>query len=157
MFDLEQKILTAENNFRELDDYLGECHVKKIFFIHGASVLKLDIWKYFVDLQNRCGIEVTSFNDFSPNPKYESVLRGIKKFRSDCYDIILAVGGGSSIDVAKCIKLYAHAEPLIEKFIPEKSPANVLLLAVPTTAGSGSESTRYAVIYFKPCWLRNWL
>ena len=144
---LEQIILTAKNNFHDLDDYLRECHVKKIFLVHGASMFKLDIYKYFATLQNRCGVEVTSFKDFSPNPKYESVLRGIKKFRADHYDLIIAVGGGSAIDIAKCIKLYAHAEPLTEQRIPEHAPAKIPILAVPTTAGSGSESTRYAVIY----------
>lgn len=144
---LEQNILTADDNFRELDNYLSEHAVKKIFLVHGNSMLKLDVWKYFANLQNRCGIEVASFKDFSPNPKYESVLRGIKKFRADRCDLIIAVGGGSPIDVAKCIKLYAHAEPLTEQSIPEKAPAKIPLLVMPTTAGSGSEATRYAVIY----------
>lgn len=144
----EQKILNADDNFREVDNHLRERGVTKIFLVHGESMSKLNVGKYFAALQNRCGIEVTSFKDFSPNPKYESVLRGIKKFRAARYDMIIAVGGGSTIDVAKCIKLYAHAEPLTEKFIPEKSPAEIPLLVVPTTAGSGSESTRYAVIYF---------
>lgn len=70
MITLEQKILKADNNFRELDDYLKEHHVKKNFLIHGASMFKLEIWKYFSALQARYGIEIISFKDFSPNPKY---------------------------------------------------------------------------------------
>lgn len=144
---LEQKILTADNDFCELDNYLMERGIRKIFLVYGSSMLKLGIWKHFTDLQKRCGMEITSFKDFSPNPKYESVLRGIKNFRADLYDIIIAVGGGSPIDVAKCIKLFAFAEQLPQQAIPEQAPAKIPLLVVPTTAGSGSEATRYAVIY----------
>ena len=46
------------------------------------------------------------FNDFTPNPLYEDVCKGVDLFQITKCDTILAVGGGSSLDVAKCIKLY---------------------------------------------------
>lgn len=73
------------------------------------------------------------FGNFSQNPLLEEVLEGIEVFNKAKCDTILAVGGGSSIDVAKAIKYYCKS--------------NVEIIAIPTTAGTGSESTHFAVIY----------
>jgi len=63
--------------------------------------------------------------------------------------MILAVGGGSAMDVAKCIKLYANMDPGKNYLEQAQVPNDIKLLAVPTTAGTGSEATRYAVIYYE--------
>jgi alcohol dehydrogenase class IV len=77
----------------------------------------------------------------------ESVEDGIRLLQQEGCDGILAVGGGSAMDVAKCIKLYA-AEKFEGDWLSHQQPPNNLpLLAVPTTAGTGSEATRYAVVY----------
>lgn len=68
--------------------------------------------------------------------------------RRSC-DLIIAVGGGSAMDVAKCIKLYAYMDPGINYLEQKIVPNDIPLLAVPTTAGTGSEATRYAVVYYK--------
>lgn len=74
------------------------------------------------------------FSAFTENPKHEDVLGGVALFKESGCDGILAIGGGSAMDTAKGIKLFA-------------GDLSVKLIAVPTTAGTGSESTRYAVIY----------
>lgn len=73
------------------------------------------------------------YNDFSNNPKEEEVKVAIEKLRGKKYDIILAVGGGSVIDFAKAYRYYIKQ---LFKFI-----------AIPTTSGTGSEVTQFAVIY----------
>ena len=88
------------------------------------------------------------FDRFSSNPLYESVCEGVNAFNSEHCDTILAVGGGSAIDVAKCIKLYCKMSE-DELFLKQPyQDSGVKLIAVPTTAGTGSESTRFAVIYY---------
>ena len=92
------------------------------------------------------------FTDFKPNPIYESVVEAVRLFREKKCDCIIAVGGGSAIDVAKCVKLYANAKGSGENgaFLKqEHNPAQIPFLAMPTTAGTGSEATRFAVIYFE--------
>lgn len=91
----------------------------------------------------------TVFDQFTPNPLYEQVCRGVEMFNGNHCDAIVAIGGGSTIDVAKCIKLYCKMDSTQNYLQQEAKDSGVPLIAIPTTAGTGSESTRYAVIYFE--------
>ena len=95
------------------------------------------------------GAELVRFSGFAPNPRYEDVCAGVTLFRRAGCDGILAVGGGSAIDVAKCVKLYSKMDPGRSYLEQEPADTGVPLIAVPTTAGTGSESTHFAVIYFR--------
>lgn len=88
-----------------------------------------------------------TFADFTPNPLYEQVCTGVELFRASGCKLIVAVGGGSAMDVAKCIKLYSGMDPTRSYLTQEMRDTGIPLAAVPTTAGTGSESTRHAVIY----------
>ena len=90
-------------------------------------------------------VEYVLFDKFSSNPKYEELLLGLECFKNNNCDFVISYGGGSAIDVAKCIKLYALADG---DFFNKPIDKNLIKhLAIPTTAGTGSESTRFAVIY----------
>ena len=89
------------------------------------------------------------FDKFTPNPLYEQVCNGVEMFNAHHCDSIVAVGGGSTIDVAKCIKLYCKMNSAQNYLQQDYADSGVPLIAVPTTAGTGSESTRYAVIYYE--------
>ena len=100
--------------------------------------------------------ERVMFSDFTPNPLYEQVCNGIELLKSSNCDTILAVGGGSAIDVAKCIKLAVLAEEGNAALIPPLvstrvacDGAKIPFIAIPTTAGTGSESTHNAVMYYE--------
>jgi len=150
---MSQKILTASEDYRELDEWLQDYGIQKFLLVCDSSLQFLKIKLYFDSLTDRTGIQVVSFNDFQPNPLYESVVKGIDLFHNEACQAIIAVGGGSAIDVAKCIKLYSNMKRddgteennYLKQII---TPNTVPLLAVPTTAGTGSEATRYAVIYY---------
>ncbi len=144
----EQLLLKSSENYSELDAYFKEQQYRRIFLVCDASLPFLRLNDYFQSLQERTGIEVIFFDDFQPNPLYESVANGVSLFNhSDC-DAIVAIGGGSAIDVAKCIKLYSNMDPSVNYLQQEIVPNDVPLMAIPTTAGTGSEATRYAVIYY---------
>ena len=132
--------------------YQGISHLQEA--IKGASkvLLVIDSSFPFLNIKDEVeGIKVpyVKFSDFTPNPLYEDVCKGVDLFRREQCDTILAVGGGSSIDVAKCIKLYCQMSD--GKLYLEQAyrDTGVKLIAIPTTAGTGSESTRYAVIYYE--------
>ena len=94
------------------------------------------------------------FSDVDSNPDEASVLRGVEVFGEHGCDGIVAVGGGSPIDCAKCIGLMAtHTHPLdqyalIKDGLPRISSQKPPLIAVPTTSGTGSEVGRAALITF---------
>lgn len=145
----EQNILIASESYCEIDSFLEENSIKHIFLVCDGSLQFLKISEYFRSLKDRTGVEVTFFSDFRPNPLYESVVEGVKLFCEKKCDAIFAVGGGSAIDVAKCVKLYSNMDHTQNYLKQKVVPNDVQLLAIPTTAGTGSEATRYAVIYFE--------
>ena len=107
---------------------------RKVLLVCDSSYPFISIGPRVESAISGVGSPLLKFSDFASNPLEESVLKGVDLFTKEACDTLVAVGGGSSIDVAKCIKLYAKA--------PETK-----LIAIPTTAGTGSESTRFAVIY----------
>jgi alcohol dehydrogenase class IV len=121
-----QKIYSS---LERLLDVLRECKPQKTLLVCDSAFEHLSFNTYITKTIGSYAL----FNGFTSNPLYEDVVNGVQLFNEQGCDLILAVGGGSAMDVAKCIKLY--------------SERNVPLVAVPTTAGTGSESTRFAVIY----------
>lgn len=89
------------------------------------------------------------FNEFTPNPLYEDIVKGVNIYKENNCEEIIAIGGGSTIDVAKCIKLFVTLDPSINYLKQEFKENNIKLTAIPTTAGTGSEATKYAVIYYE--------
>lgn len=144
----EQVILESDNNYQMLDNYLRDIDAKKIFLINRSSLEYLAINDYFRTLEERLGIPVIRFKNYTSNPVYESVVEGVELFRIENCDLIFAVGGGSAMDVAKCIKLFSNMDSEQNYLKQRIIPNNVRLLVLPTTAGTGSEATSYAVIYY---------
>jgi alcohol dehydrogenase len=90
------------------------------------------------------------FTGFEPNPKIEDVERGVAAFRRARPDVVLAIGGGTALDLAKVIGTCgADAVDVRACVIGAAAPARdgPPLVAVPTTAGTGSEATHFAVVY----------
>ena len=143
-----QKQIRDTEDFHALAEYLQENQIRRLFLVCGKSIEKLPLYAFFQELPQKMGIQVARFSAFSPNPAYESVEEGTAEFRRFHGDMIAAVGGGSAMDVAKCIKLYSNMDPGKNYLEQEIVPNNIPFLAVPTTAGTGSEATRYAVIYY---------
>lgn len=116
---------------------------KKFLLVHDTAYELLEI-KDFFD-----GFSHAEFSEFTPNPLYEQICRGIEIFHKEKCEMIVAVGGGSTIDVAKCIKLYCMMDNSINYLEQKASDSGIILIAIPTTAGTGSESSRHAVIYYE--------
>jgi alcohol dehydrogenase class IV len=96
------------------------------------------------------GLEVRRFHEFKPNPILADLERGVGAFRSLEPDVVIAVGGGSAIDVAKAVNVFAAqtsppADILRQPSLVRARPRP--LVAVPTTAGTGSEATHFATLY----------
>jgi alcohol dehydrogenase class IV len=145
-----QKII---NGIAQLPVILKDVGCEKLFLIVDSSYPFLNIKDAIEALPVK---ERVMFSDFTPNPLYEQVCNGIELLKSSNCDTILAVGGGSAIDVAKCIKLAVLAEEGNAAIIPPLVSTRVAcdgaklpFIAIPTTAGTGSESTHNAVMYYE--------
>lgn len=138
-----QRIITEKGCIREIPEILRQLKVKKYMlvcdsgfkFIEGHEIFELSDIPYI------------KFDSFTSNPLYSDVCNGVDIFNAEGCEAIVAVGGGSAIDVAKCIKLFCRLERNTDFLSQFYSENDLTLFAVPTTAGTGSESTRFAVIY----------
>ena len=145
-----QKII---NGIAQLPAILKEVCCEKLFLVVDSSYPFLNIKDAIEALPVN---EREMFSDFTPNPLYEQVCNGIELLKTSNCDTILAVGGGSAIDVAKCIKLAVLAKEGNAAVIPPLVSTRVAcdgaklpFIAIPTTAGTGSESTHNAVMYYE--------
>ena len=127
----------------ELSQLIRELEGRKVLLVCGNSFDRLVISGPILELNP------VQFRQFSPNPVYEDVCKGVELFRRENCDAILAIGGGSAMDVAKCIKLFSKMDDGENYLKQEFADTGILLAAIPTTAGTGSESTRHAVIYYR--------
>lgn len=120
----------------EMAESLTSCisNKAKIFVVHGKkSYQSCGAKALLEEVVMRCGSEIVEFDGFSDNPKKEDVDRGVALFKHNEPDMIIGLGGGSVLDMAKLIRFYS------QQTIP--------LLAIPTTSGTGAESTHFAVCY----------
>ncbi|MDO4262249.1 MAG: phosphonoacetaldehyde reductase [Eubacteriales bacterium] len=144
---MEQKILTAEGLSGSLPEVWREQGTTRVLLVCGASFRRQPLYGRLLEIMKSAGVGCTEFSEYEPNPRYESVVKGIEVLRRDGCDFVLAAGGGSGMDVAKCIKLFYQMD-LSKSCLHQQIVENDLpLMAIPTTAGTGSEATRFAVIY----------
>jgi len=98
-------------------------------------------------LLEREGLRVVIFDKVEPNPSFETVEKGSKLARDENVDVVIGFGGGSAMDAAKGIAVLASKGGAITDYVyPHEVTGDVLpIIAIPTTCGTGSEVTRYAV------------
>ena len=110
---------------------------KQVFLVRGKhSFVSCGAQEVLRKVQEITGVQFIEYMDFSPNPKDEEAHEGLQRVLEASPDIILAIGGGSVLDIAKLIRHYAA----------ERGCA-LPLLAIPTTSGTGAEATHFAVVY----------
>lgn len=142
---MNQIIFDREDVVGKLYQVLKQNNITKLMVVCGSTCTKLDVARQIKEWD----MKQVWFQNFAPNPTYESVAEGVELFQKEQCQAVLAIGGGSAMDVAKCIKLYSM-EGACENYLERKPESNsIILMAIPTTAGTGSEATRFAIIYYK--------
>jgi alcohol dehydrogenase class IV len=146
---MSQLICINNNCLDKLHILIEDIKPNKVFIVTGRKSYKLcgaetKISKILKD------INTVQFSEFNNNPNIDDVLRGMDLFRKSNCDLIMAIGGGSVIDMAKLINIFTGQKcPPINIIKKTETVTNkgVPLIAIPTTAGSGSEATHFAVLY----------
>ncbi len=140
-----QTIISGYNSTQQIRGILEQIRCKKFMLVCGSSFDSLEIKGVFDTLP----CSYVRFSHFTANPQYPQIAEGVAMFNECGCDALVAVGGGSAMDVAKCIKLFCKMSPNQNYLTQPKADTKIPLVAIPTTAGTGSESTRYAVIYYE--------
>lgn len=134
---MQEHYINSDLNI-QLGQLLQQLDITKIFLVRGEkSYSSCGASDVINPILCKNGIQPIHFSAFSVNPKIEDVNKGVAFYKERYADAILAVGGGSTLDMAKLIRYHVFKET--GKRIP--------LIAIPTTAGSGAEATHFSVCY----------
>ena len=124
--------------------------LKKAFVASDPDLVKFGVTKKVTDLLEQNGIAFELYSDIKPNPTIENVQHGVDAYRASGADFMITIGGGSSMDTGKGIGIIVNNPEYydvrsLEGVAPTKN-RTVFTIAVPTTGGTGAESTINYVI-----------
>ncbi|KAE9630672.1 iron-containing alcohol dehydrogenase [Defluviitalea raffinosedens] len=120
---------------------------KKAFIISGKNVSKTDAMKTLADTLLNCNIDWVLFNEITGEPTVEMIEAGVKKYKETGCDFVIGIGGGSPLDSAKAIAAMSVLEGRISDYMGKEIEGDFPpMVLIPTTAGTGSEATKFAVI-----------
>jgi len=145
-----QKEIIGEGSLNKLQEIIDTFKAKRIFLVTGKKSFSLSGAEQALSylLKDK---KVVAFDCFQSNPKLKDVRKGVELLECNCSDLIISVGGGSVIDMAKSINiLTAQGNANFVEIIKNPSLINdkgLPLVAIPTTSGSGSQATSFAVVY----------
>ena len=142
------KIFFGRAKEAKIGDILSEFGAKKVLIVYGSKRIEADLLPFVLSKIEEKGIPYLIHSGVRPNPTLDFVHKGVEIVKENGIDFLLAIGGGSPIDVAKCIAAGAcyDGDPFdfnLKKATPKKSlPVGVIL----THASAGSELSNSAVI-----------
>jgi len=146
------RIVHGKGAIRELPAELKRVGAKSVLIVSDKGILQAGLLRFVTPILEQAGLKFAVFADLESNPTEKNALDGIAAYRAAGADAIVAVGGGASLDVGKAIRLLVHHQPPLaqyddakggDKLITSKQPP---FIAVPTTAGTGSEVGRSTVL-----------
>ncbi len=137
---------------KELGDYLVKNKLSAPLFVTDSTVVQLGFFKEILQDVRKKNISVEIFSDIHKNPVRSDVYRGTDVYDASARDCIIGIGGGAAMDVARAIVLrVGHREDLFkyddliggDVYVTNEVPH---FITIPTTAGTGSEVGRSAII-----------
>lgn len=147
----DQLLLSGKHVLISLKDQIKKDAPKKIFLVTGKESYYKSGANIFIDCLLD-GFSFIRYNNFKENPQIDEAQIGIKIFNENNCDYIISIGGGSVIDMAKLITIgQANGCDLRELIFnkDKRISKGEKFIAIPTTAGSGSEATHFAVLYIE--------
>lgn len=147
-FSVPQNIIVGRGSMAKLPEVAKEMGGKHAFIISGPHLKKMGLVEKAAESLRAEGILVDDFTDIEGNPSVTTVEAATEAFQASGADFIVAFGGGSPMDVAKAVGVVAkYGGSITEYEGAHKVPGKIIpLVALPTTAGTGSEVTAFSVI-----------
>ena len=132
----------------ELPAILGRLGAARPLFVTDPYIADCGILERATTLLDKAQIHWSVFADCVPDPTTDAIGQGVEVLAAGDFDCLVAIGGGSSIDTAKGMSvLFANGGQMRDYKVPNDIPKLGLpIVAVPTTAGTGSEVTRFTVV-----------
>lgn len=137
----------------ELGDACADAGIRKPLLVTDRGLASMEITSRALDLLDAAGLGRALFADVDPNPNERNALAGVKAFREGGHDGVIAFGGGSGLDLGKLVAFWAGQtrslwdfEDIGDWWKRADEDAIAPIIAVPTTAGTGSEVGRASVI-----------
>ena len=147
---LNQTSYHGAGAIQSIPDEVKAHGLTKAFVCSDPDLIKFGVTKKVTDVLEVAELEYEIYSNIKPNPTIENVQTGVAAFKESGADYFIAIGGGSSMDTAKAIGVIINNPDFedvrsLEGVAPTTKPT-VPIIAVPTTAGTGSEVTAFSVI-----------
>ena len=147
-FNIPATVMIGAGASNELANQLRRLEVRRVLVVSDPYLVDSGVVARLLEPLASTAIAATVYAGVRPDPTVQNVRDGLQRFRESEAEAVVAIGGGSPIDAAKAIAILSrNPEPLADYMGYHKIPrAGVPLVAIPTTAGTGSEVTKVAVI-----------
>lgn len=147
-FSVPQDITVGKGSLAKLPEIAKKLGGSHAFIISGPHLAKMGLVEKAADYLKMVDIKTDAFTEIEANPSVATVEKATEKFKESGADFIVAFGGGSPMDVAKAVGVVAkYGGSITEYEGAHKVPGPIIpLIAIPTTAGTGSEVTAFSVI-----------
>lgn len=148
MFFMPSINLFGEGSVNEVGSQLNNLGVKKPLLVTDEGLHGLGLSEQVANIVREAGLDIAIFPEAQPNPTDKNVADGVKVYKEESCDSIITLGGGSSHDAGKAIGIVAVNGGTIHDYegVDKSEKPTVPLIAINTTAGTGSELTRFTII-----------
>lgn len=147
-FQMPSKLMMGIGVLKELPDIIKKLNKSNPLVITDPGIVKAGIYGNVENVLKNENIKINCFSKVEPDPRIEIVYDCLKAAKAGSFDILIGVGGGSSLDITKVVSILLKNGDDVSNYIgidriPEKGIDTIL---IPTTSGSGSEATPIAVL-----------
>ena len=147
-FSIPQNIVMGEGALKQLPQIASKIGGKKAYIVSDPILKQMGTVDACAGYLKEAGLESDEFTETEGNPSVETVEKATEGFKASGADFLVALGGGSAMDVAKAVGVVAtYGGSITEYEGAQKVPGDIVpQIAIPTTAGTGSEVTAFSVI-----------
>jgi alcohol dehydrogenase class IV len=147
-FFIPPVLITGSGSSEKAGEESKKLGVKKALIVTDQVMVKLGVLEGIKKVLDQNKIQFSIYDAVATEPTVDYVKEGLKSFKDNGCDFLIAVGGGSPIDTAKAIAIMATNPGSIEEYkgLGKVTKEGAPLIAIPTTAGTGSEVTQFTII-----------
>lgn len=147
-FSIPSTVITGIGASERVGEQAHRLRAARALVVTDPGIVKIGYAHQVVNQLKLSGVDASLFADVTPDPTLQNVNNGLQQYRADRCDLIVSIGGGSAIDCGKAIAVRLTNDGEFADYMGvDKIPnPGAPLIAIPTTAGTGSEVTKVTVI-----------